>query len=121
MDAPPPPMAMPRKRYTRMTFFWGKNSEILFTGWPGTNGGYYALAIIMSFFFALIVEWLNFCCLTKPRWSRKSIVFTRTVLYTLRTGLAALIMLALMSFNSGVFLAIVFGHVVGYIFFSRKY
>nr|XP_018678764.1 PREDICTED: copper transporter 2-like [Musa acuminata subsp. malaccensis] len=28
-----------------MTFLWGKNSEILFMGWPGTRGSMYALAL----------------------------------------------------------------------------
>uniref|UniRef100_A0A0D3EUI6 Uncharacterized protein n=1 Tax=Oryza barthii TaxID=65489 RepID=A0A0D3EUI6_9ORYZ len=41
--------AMKSMRYTHMTFFWGKNSEVLFTMWPGTRGGMYALALIFVF------------------------------------------------------------------------
>ncbi|KAK7839181.1 copper transporter 6 [Quercus suber] len=44
--SPPPPSSsmngttgMHRKMIMHMTFFWGKNAEILFNGWPGTNTG----------------------------------------------------------------------------------
>ncbi|OAY67780.1 Copper transporter 6, partial [Ananas comosus] len=43
--------------YVHMTFFWGKNSEILFSGWPGARGGMYALALIVVFLLAVLVEW----------------------------------------------------------------
>ncbi|CAO2178095.1 unnamed protein product [Urochloa humidicola] len=46
-------------RYTHMTFFWGKNSEILFTGWPGANGGMYALALVAVFTLAFVLEFLG--------------------------------------------------------------
>ncbi|KMZ58091.1 Copper transporter [Zostera marina] len=106
--------------YTSMTFFWGKNSEILFSGWPGTRGGYYALALVMSFILAFLVEWLSHCRLTRPGWSHGVTSIVRLILYTLRVGLAYLVMLAIMSFNGGVFIVVVAGHAVGFLVFGCR-
>nr|DAD28354.1 TPA_asm: hypothetical protein HUJ06_029822 [Nelumbo nucifera] len=78
------------KRYTHMTFFWGKNSEILFTQWPGTRTGIVAAGLL------------------------------RTVLHTLHVGLAYLVMLALMSFNVGVLIVAIAGHAAGFFVFGSR-
>ncbi|XVF19962.1 hypothetical protein REPUB_Repub11eG0156600 [Reevesia pubescens] len=41
-----------------MTFFWGKNAEILFSGWPEMRAGMYAFALIFIFLLAFLVEWI---------------------------------------------------------------
>uniref|UniRef100_A0A0D9V689 Copper transport protein n=1 Tax=Leersia perrieri TaxID=77586 RepID=A0A0D9V689_9ORYZ len=100
-----------RKRYMHMTFYWGKNSEILFTGWPGASGGMYALALVAVFALAVFVEFLGSSSLARRRAAAAAAV------HALRVGLAYLLMLALMSFNVGVLLAAVAGHAVGFLAF----
>ncbi|XP_072955888.1 copper transporter 1-like [Typha angustifolia] len=109
-----------KKHYYHMTLFWGKNSEILFDGWPGTRGGMYALALVTVFAFAFLVEWLNNSRLIGPRWNRGIAELTRTLMHTIRVGLYFLIMLALMSFNVGVVLVAVAGHVVAFFLFGSS-
>ncbi|URD86072.1 Copper transporter [Musa troglodytarum] len=43
-----------------MTFFWGKNSEILFSGWPGTRGGMYALAARVGLAYLVMLAVMSF-------------------------------------------------------------
>jgi len=133
MMAPPPSppggggMGMRRMRYTHMTFFWGKNSEILFTGWPGADGGMYALALVAVFALALLLEFLGSRRLhallpaapaagTGKR--RAAAGGARAAVHALRTGGAYLFMLAIMSFNGGVLLAAVAGHAAGFLAFK---
>lgn len=123
----PPPGAhggMRRKRYIHMTFFWGKESEILFTGWPGARGGMYALALVAVFALAFLLEFLGSRGLDArlpkaadgaPR--RAAAGAARAAVYALRVGGAYLLMLALMSFNGGVLLVAVAGHAAGFLAF----
>ncbi|MQL97206.1 hypothetical protein Taro_029890 [Colocasia esculenta] len=104
--------------YTHMTFFWGKNSEILFRGWPGTRGGMYALALIVVFLLAFLVEWLSHCRLTRAGWPRAASGLLRTAMHAVRVGLAYLLMLAVMSFNVGVLIVAIAGHAVGFLLCS---
>ncbi|KAE8705647.1 Copper transporter 6 [Hibiscus syriacus] len=105
-----------------MSFFWGKNAEILFSGWPGRHGaGMYALALIFIFLLAFLVEWLSHCRLIKPGSSDNvSAGIKQTLLYGIRIGLAYLVMLAVMSFNGGVFLVAVLGHTLGFLLFGSR-
>ncbi|OAY64443.1 Copper transporter 6 [Ananas comosus] len=114
--APPSPMSMGgmKMSYVHMTFFWGKNSEILFSGWPGTRSGMYALALIVVFLLAVLVEWTaRYDVGAAPR-------LVRTAVHALRVGLAYLMMLAVMSFNGGVFIVAVAGHTVGFLLFRSR-
>ncbi|OWM68773.1 hypothetical protein CDL15_Pgr024960 [Punica granatum] len=118
--------------YTHMTFYWGKDSEILFRGWPATRDGMYALALIFVFFLGVIVEWLSHCSHAKfssgssppsTHSSPPNRIMTglvQTALYGLRVGLAFLLMLAVMSFNGGVLLVAVAGHAVGFFLFGSR-
>ncbi|KAH9701502.1 Copper transporter 1 [Citrus sinensis] len=125
-----PPMSMNNTNNTgtmmhhhnmmHMTFFWGKNSEILFSGWPGTRSGMYALALIVVFVLAVLVEWLSHCKLMKPDANHVAAGLIQTLLHAIRVGLAFLVMLALMSFNGGVFLVAVAGHTFGFFIFGSR-
>ncbi|XP_022730900.1 copper transporter 1-like [Durio zibethinus] len=104
-----------------MTFFWGKNAEILFSGWPGTRTGMYVLALIVVFLLAFMVEWISHSQLIKPGSTRHVAAgLVQTLLHALRVGLAYLVMLAIMSFNGGVFLAAVAGHALGFLLFGSR-
>ncbi|KAI6671053.1 hypothetical protein NL676_005938 [Syzygium grande] len=103
---------------THMTFFWGTQAEILFSGWPGTRAGMYALALVLVFVLCVLVEWLSHCRLLHRVKPRVAAGVLRSLLHALRMGLAYLAMLALMSFNGGVFLAAVAGHAVGFLAFA---
>ncbi|KAL3829083.1 hypothetical protein ACJIZ3_017885 [Penstemon smallii] len=107
---------------SHMTFFWGKNAEILFSGWPGTRTGMYVLALIFVFVLSFLVEWLSNC-----RWIRSnsgkgsgsvSCGLVRTLLHGTRILVAYVVMLAVMSFNVGVLIVAVAGHVIGFFFFG---
>ncbi|KAG1363801.1 copper transporter 1 [Cocos nucifera] len=113
-------MASDKGYATHMTFFWGKNSEILFSGWPGTRGGMYALALIVVFLLAFFVEWFNFCRVVRPRWGHAAAGLAQTAMYAVRVGLAYLVMLAVMSFNVGVLIAAILGHALGFFLFGSS-
>ena len=108
-----------------MTFFWGSNAQILFSGWPGSDRpGMYVLSLIFVFALAVLVEFLSHCRLIKYSSSaasrRVGAGLAQTLLHALRVGLAYLVMLALMSFNGGVFLVAVAGHAVGFLAFGSR-
>jgi copper transporter 1 len=81
----------------------------------------YAVALILVFVMAMLVEWLSFTNIVKLKpGSSNEVVgsLLRTGLYGVRTALSYLVMLAVMSFNGGVFLAAIFGHVIGFMVFG---
>lgn len=116
-----PPPTMPRhKMMMHMTFFWGKNALVLFKGWPGTSTGMYALALVFVFAMGILVEWLSHSRLIKTGTGNVAAGIIQTFMHTIRVGLANLVMLALMSFNVGVFLAAVAGHSLGFLLFGSR-
>ncbi|PWA56272.1 ctr copper transporter family [Artemisia annua] len=120
---PPTGTTMQQHHHTmmHMTFFWGRNGEILFPGWPGTNKGMYALVLIFVFFLSFIVEFLSHVKFDGKKGSGPVIEgLVRTLVHGLRVGLAYMIMLAVMSFNGGVFLVAVAGHALGFFVFGTS-
>ncbi|EOA14861.1 hypothetical protein CARUB_v10028186mg [Capsella rubella] len=97
-----------------MTFFWGKNTEVLFDGWPGTSLTMYCLCLLAIFAISAISEWLSRCGFMKPGPACFGGGLVQTVVYTVRAGLSYLVMLAVMSFNGGVFLAAMAGFGLGF-------
>ncbi|XP_065854071.1 copper transporter 4 [Euphorbia lathyris] len=114
------PFHIHRNSLTHMTFYWGHKTEILFKGWPGSSSAMYALALMFVFTLAVVVEWFNYCSIIKPGTNKVAAGVFRTGMYVVRTGLSYLVMLAVMSFNGGVFLAAVGGHAVGFAVFARR-
>ncbi|XP_059660812.1 copper transporter 1-like [Cornus florida] len=103
-----------------MTFFWGTDSLILFSGWPGTRPGMYALALVFVFVLSVLVEWLSHCNLLRDGSKDVGAGLVQTLMHTIRVGLANLLMLALMSFNVGVFIVVLAGHMLGFLFFRSR-
>lgn len=125
--SPPPPSTpmngtdgMHHKMMMHMTFFWGKETLILFSGWPGTSTGMYVLALVFVFVLAVLVEWLSHCRLVKPGSRNVAAGLIQALVHAVRVGLAYMVMLAVMSFNGGVFIVAVAGHLVGFLIFGSR-
>lgn len=124
--APPPTMngtGMMRghKMMMHMTFFWGKNTEVLFHGWPGMeNTGMYVLALFFVFAMSVLVEWLSHSRIIKSGRSDVAAGVIQTLMYAIRVGLAYMVMLAVMSFNGGIFLVAIVGHSLGFLLFGSR-
>ncbi|KAM3309257.1 hypothetical protein P3S67_011001 [Capsicum chacoense] len=80
-------------------------------GWPGYNNlGMYILALVVVLFIAILVEFLSHSKYIKEDADNVTAGLLQTTLYGLRIGLAYVVMLAVMSFNAGVFLVAIVGH-----------
>lgn len=116
-------MSMPKmkmKNMMHMTFFWGKDVDMLFSGWPGRSLGMYLLALFFVFALAVMVEWLSHSRFFKPGSNRVASGLAQTFVHAVRMGLAYLVMLAVMSFNVGVLIAAVIGHGIGFFIFGSR-
>ncbi|XP_031277411.1 copper transporter 4-like [Pistacia vera] len=109
-----------RKSLTHATFYWGHKTEILFPGWPDSSSSMYALALMLVFVLAVLVEFLGNCKLIEPGASRVATGLFKTALHSVRAGLAYMVILAIMSFNGGVFIAAILGHAVGFLLFGSR-
>ncbi|KAK6943570.1 Ctr copper transporter [Dillenia turbinata] len=110
-----------RKMMMHMTFFWGIDTEVLFSGWPGHGSiGMYALALIFVFVLAFLVEWLSYTRFVRSHQNDVVAGVLQTLLYVVRCGIGYMVMLAVMSFNGGVFLAAVGGHAIGFLIFGSR-
>ena len=128
-----------------MTFYWGKQVTILFDGWTTSSWISYSLSLLACFLVSTFYQYLEdkrvrFKLLSaakasnppKPqiedpllqqvdgktagsKWS--AVRFAGAALFGLNSGIGYLLMLAVMSFNGGVFVAIVLGLAVGYLVF----
>ncbi|CAN0854542.1 Copper transporter 1 [Linum grandiflorum] len=110
----------PRRMMMHMTFYWGSEALVLFKGWPGTRPGMYALSLMVVFALAFLVEWISGSRLIGKDTGRVAAGLIRTAMHAVRVGVAYMVMLAVMSFNVGVFLAAVAGHGLGFLVFGSK-
>ncbi|XP_073004074.1 copper transporter 6-like [Typha latifolia] len=100
-----------------MTFFWGKHAQVLFAGWPGDRGlGMYFLSLVFVAAVAAIAETLSSISGSRRGVSGGALA----VVHGIQMGLAYMVMLAVMSFNGGVFIAAVVGHALGFLL-SRSF
>lgn len=134
MNSPPPPMGPTgggsgndmnshemMSAAMHMTFFWGKNTQVLFSGWPGDRSGMYAVALVFVFLLAVAVEWLSYWrVMTEAGPRNVAAGIVQTAVHGIRMGIAYMVMLALMSFNGGVFIVAVAGHSVGFLAFGSR-
>ncbi|XP_018830555.1 copper transporter 6-like [Juglans regia] len=109
-----------KKMMMHMTFFWGTHTEVLFDGWPGRRTGMYVVSLVFVFVLSFLVEWLSHSRLLKRGSINVPAGMFQTLLYAIRVGLSYLVMLALMSYNGGVFLVAVAGHAFGFLIFGSR-
>lgn len=103
----------------KMYFYWGKDAIVLFNDWPKHSLGMYILAFIFVFILAFLCELLS----NQPTLKRGTTPLLGGIykagFYLFRISFLYMVMLAVMSFNVGIFIAAVFGHTLG--FFITKY
>lgn len=119
---PPPPAAHihPHSHPFHLAFYWGKEAQFLFPGWPDNKPGMYGVSLVFVFALAIFAEFLSNLDLVKPGANRAAAIFFQTGFTAVRAGFTYLVMLAVMSYNGGVFIAAVLGHAVGYVMFGSR-
>ncbi|GMJ07277.1 copper transporter 5 [Hibiscus trionum] len=121
--------------HMHMTLYWGKDVTLLIDSWKTESWLSYLLALLACFIFASFYQYmedrrLRFSSLASSKSNpsppsyvpllpnyRRSAKFATAVLFGINSAFGYILMLAIMSFNGGVFLAIVLGLAVGYLLF----
>ncbi|KAM6574387.1 hypothetical protein CsatA_022714 [Cannabis sativa] len=115
-------MNMNMSMQSGMSFEWGTNAIILFSGWPGDSPGKYVLGLLLVFFMAVTVELLSSITSIKEGTGVPPMMaaLSQACVYGFRVAVSYLVMLSLMSFNVGVFIVAVIGHGVGFFYVKAK-
>ncbi|KAL2318011.1 hypothetical protein Fmac_031887 [Flemingia macrophylla] len=126
-----------------MTFYWGKEATILIDSWKTDSWASYVLSLLACLVVAAFYQYLEnrrirmklFAAERRPppeiraplmRWrvagyeAKLGVKFAEAVLFGVNSAIGYLLMLAIMSFNGGVFVAIVVGLTFGYFLFRRE-
>lgn len=97
------------------TFWFGRtNVMILFPGWPDHTLSHFYLALFVAFMLALLADFYALSSAFEPKLAPKRLL-SHTTTYCLRMYLTYLVILSVVTFNVGVFLAVIAGHVIGYL------
>lgn len=102
-----------------MTFYWGKDVLVLFSGWPERSLGMYILALLFVFLLGFAVEVLSI----SPQLfgsNSMAVLLIQACVYVVRMALAYMVMLSVMSFNLGVFIVAVAGHGAGFLLVKAR-
>ncbi|XP_057467504.1 copper transporter 5.1-like [Actinidia eriantha] len=114
-----------------MTMYWSKEVTLFFDWWRTDLWPSYALSLLACFLFSVYYQYLEdrrlrfnsaadrlshplLSKIVHPRLPRR---LASAALFGFNTAIGYLLMLAVMSFNGGVFLAVVLGISVGYFLF----
>ncbi|KAK9210117.1 hypothetical protein WN944_002486 [Citrus x changshan-huyou] len=125
-----------------MTFYWGRQVTLLFDFWRTDSWPSYALTLLACFLFSAFYQYLEdrrvrlnriavgqkpaMADVETPLLQRKVVGkfsaarIAGTALFGINSGVGYLLMLAIMSFNGGVFLAVVVGLMIGYLVFRSE-
>lgn len=122
-----------------MTFYWGKNVTILFDSWRTTSWLGYSLSLLALFLASAFYQYMEdrrirfkLLAASKPASSIQTPLLgsrvlggaclarsVTAVLFSVNSAIGYMLMLAVMSFNGGVFIAVVVGLGVGYLIFRN--
>ncbi|KAG2280033.1 hypothetical protein Bca4012_048271 [Brassica carinata] len=118
-----------------MTFYWGIKATILFDFWKTDSWLSYILTLLACFVFAAFYQYLEnrrlqFKSLSSTRGvsaplipksgTRSAAKAASVLLFGVNAAIGYLLMLAAMSFNGGVFIAIVVGLTAGHLVFRSE-
>ncbi|CAI5484144.1 unnamed protein product [Closterium sp. Yama58-4] len=130
----------------QMWFYWGPNVTILFENWKTSSWGFYLLACFLVVVFCVLHEFLtsfrlklsatrrcrvkdaeqgeNFTNVASSKkahhWRPLLDRLALTGIYALNLTFSYAIMLIIMTFNIGLFIAVVLGLTIGFFFFGAK-
>jgi solute carrier family 31 (copper transporter), member 1 len=129
--------------YSQLYFYMGTKVKYIFKSLETQSAGTYSLALVVTFLMAIAIEGLNFYRyhLQAGAYSQLNeliekkdqsiytlsckIRFIISITYFLSIFLSYMLMLAVMTFNGGIFLVTIFGLTIGYMIFGfirkRKY
>ncbi|GLJ05404.1 hypothetical protein SUGI_0017660 [Cryptomeria japonica] len=113
----------------QMTFYWGKRMELIFPGWESHTVAMYLLSLVALFvlaFFNQSLQYVRNRIVNLDHGSNNSkdlgtkrlgTSIAETVVFAVNAGTGYLLMLAVMSYNVGVFVVVIAGLSVGFFFF----
>ncbi|KAK1372639.1 Copper transport protein [Heracleum sosnowskyi] len=120
-----------------MTFYWGTNVTILFDSWKTNSITSYALSLFACFLISVFYQYmedrrikLKLIASSPPRSGLNVPLISEKIggggtaakiagaaMFGVNSAIGYMLMLAIMSFNGGVFVAVVLGLSVGYLVF----
>ncbi|KAK4274531.1 hypothetical protein QN277_017736 [Acacia crassicarpa] len=127
-----------------MTFYWGYKVTLLIDSWKTRSWTGYALSLLACLLVSAFYQYLEnrrirlkLILSSKPSQTlqirtpllqsnldgekaRLGVKLAGAILFGVNSAIGYLLMLAIMSFNGGVFIAIVVGLAIGYFFFSSE-
>lgn len=99
----------------QMSFYWGKDVIVLFSGWPDSNSGMYVMALFFVLFLGAAIEMMTMLqAAVKPGTRPILGAFIQASVYIVRMCFAYMVMLSVMSYNIGIFVAALAGHGIGF-------
>lgn len=95
--------------------WFGTDVEILFNGWPRGHGYFqFLLGLILVFLISVVAQMCAMTPMTAPKMAAKSLIH-HAALHGFRTLIAYLVVLCVITFNAGVIITALVGHVAGYV------
>lgn len=118
-SAPPPllfsSLLSSRNGMAHSGFWFGRDVEILFSGWPVNYGHFHLfLALLLVFMLSALAQMYSMTPMTTPKMVPKSII-QHAALHGFRTLITYLVLLCVITFNVGVIMTVLLGHVAGYL------
>ena len=104
-----------RRMAVHSGFWFGADVEILFSGWPLGHGHFhFYLALLLVFMLSMVAQMYAMTPMSTPKIVPKSLI-NHAALHGLRTLIAYLVLLCVITFNVGVIITVLLGHVAGYL------
>ena len=89
-----------------MYFYWSNKVVFLLSKWETTNSGQYVACLLASFLVAVFVEFLSSLKIKND--------LVHMLIYATRLFFSYMLMFVLMTYNGGLFIAVMLGYTVGY-------